>query len=110
MDRRNVGFLREGQAQRIEIDQLFAKPRVGDPVTRACTSASDGVALPMVVQVRATSPADPTRIDPTHRGTKRDPGIPDYDPAQPTRAEQRNGDWLRLTDGRQKMTNRTRRL
>jgi hypothetical protein len=32
MNRRNVGFLREHQAQRIEINQPFAKPRVGDPV------------------------------------------------------------------------------
>jgi hypothetical protein len=35
MDRRNVGFLRERQAQRIEIDQLLAGPVSGDPVTRA---------------------------------------------------------------------------
>jgi hypothetical protein len=31
VDRRNVSFLREHQAQRIEVDQLFAKARVGDP-------------------------------------------------------------------------------
>jgi hypothetical protein len=29
--RRNVGFLRERHAQRIEIDQLFVRPLVEDP-------------------------------------------------------------------------------
>jgi hypothetical protein len=52
MDRRNVSFLREHKSQCIEIDQLFAKPRLGDRATRANTSASDDVALPMVVGAR----------------------------------------------------------
>ncbi len=47
IDRRNVIFLTEPQPQRIEIHQLFAKARVGDPVTRASTSASDGGTIGM---------------------------------------------------------------
>jgi hypothetical protein len=50
VDRRNISFLRQHQAQGIEVDQLFAKARVGDmPMARNVDSSICFVCVPPMV-------------------------------------------------------------